>query len=807
MAVLDDLRFAGRGYLRRPLSSLAAVVLLGLGLGFNTALFAVVDAVLLTPLPYHQPDRIVMLWTGRNTDGTGGVSSYGDFIEWQTAAKSFSALAAYNITFGTVTGEGDPEEINGSVVSPDFFAVLGVRPLVGRTIAPGDELIAAAAGRPIVISHSLWKRRFGGDPAVIDRTLTLEDRPRRIVGVMPANFEHPEPFWGHAAEYWSPMLVSEAMRTAYGSRYLRVIGRLRDGVPIEAGRQEMDTIGRQLIERLPATHETSVVVAPMHDELAGGTARLALLFLAATVLVLILVSVNVANLLLARINHRRLEFAVRTALGAGRGRLISQVLAESLLLGVAGGVAGLLCAKLGIQLVLAYGPGQLPGLEQAALDLRAMGFAIALAACTGLLCGAVPALRLARARLSGLLGSARASTGLEVSRRRTLIVATEVALAVPLLAGAALLVRTLIALQLVHPGFDPSNAMQFRLSLPQTRYADREARVAFFADMTERLAALPGVTAAGAASSLPLGGLNNTGGSIVFARADGSLAETGVGTRAITSGYFAAMGVPLQQGRLLTDGPEDASAVVINARAAESLWPGLSPLGRRIRAGQLADPPDDAPWLTVVGVVGDMRHEALGRQANAEIFQSHRSNVWSTMSIVVRSDGDPGALSTAIRDIVRARDPRLPIVGLGPVSAFLDGQLARPRFGALCAALFGVLGLTLTGAGTFAVLSLVVGQRVREIGIRMAFGASPRTVGTQVMVHSMAPALAGAGLGLLATTWLTRALDSVLYQVAPRDPVLLAGSAVVVLTVALLAAALPTWRAMRTDPIAALRAE
>jgi putative ABC transport system permease protein len=603
------------------------------------------------------------------------------------------------------------------------------------------------------------------------------------------------------------MTVVPEMRTAYGSRYLRVIGRLRDGVSVDAARQEMDAIGRGLIETMPATHEASVVLAPIQDELAGDAPQQALLFLAATVLVLLLVSVNVANLMLARINHRRTEFAIRTALGAGRGRLISHVLGEGLVLGIVGGAAGLLCAWLGIALVMAYGPGHLPGIESTALDARAALVAIVLATATGLLCGAVPALRLARARLSGLLGSTRASTGLEVSRKRTLIVAAEVALAVPLLVGAALLMRTLLTLQQVDPGFDPSHAMQFRVSLPQASYENRDARIAFFHELTAALSALPGVTAAGAASSLPLGGLNNTGGSIVYERADGSLAETGVGTRAITSGYVPALGVPLRQGRLLTDGPEDESSVVINARAAESLWPGMNAIARRLRPGQLADEGEPARWLTVVGVVGDMRHEALGRLPNAEIFQSHRGNAWSTMSVVVRTDGDPATLSAPIRRVVRERDPLLPVVGLGPVSQFIDGQLSRPRFGAFCATLFGLLGLVLAGAGTFAVLSLVVAQRVKEIGIRMAFGASPRSVGTLVITQSMAPAIAGAGAGLFLTIWLIRAIESVLYGVAPQDPLMLGGSVAVVLGVALLAAALPTIRAMRTDPIAALRAD
>ena len=805
MSFLADLWTALRAFVRRPWMSVVAVLMLAVGIGFNTALFAVVDAVLFTPLPYRDADRVVMLWTGRNADGTGGVNSYGDFLVWKRSATSFDSMAAYNISFGTLTGGGDPEEISGSVVTPEFFRVLGPAMVVGRGIEPGDEKIPLEDIRPLVIAHSLWMRRFGGDRDIVGKTVTFASRTRRIVGVVDRDFKHPEPFWGADAEYWSPMFVSDGMAENYGGRYLRTIARLKPGVRLQSARVEMDGIGRRLIAEMPADHTQTVVVSPIQDELVGDAKPLSLVFLAATGLVLCLVIANVVNLLLARMNHRRDEFAIRIALGASRARLVSQALAESAVLGLAGGLAGIVFARVGVRLVLAFQPGNVPGIEAAAVDNRALVFSLLLAILTGLLCGAWPAARLVRARLSGLLSGTRATTGLEVSRRRTLIVATEVALAVPLLVGGVLLLRTLSSLQHVDLGFDPANAVQFRLNLPAS-YATAESRAQFYTRLTEALAQLPGVRAVGAASSVPLGGLNNTGGSIVYERLDGALAETGVGTRVVTSGYFDALGVPLRQGRLLKDRGDDA-AVVINERAADALWPGASALGRRLRDGTMTDAPEEVRWLTVVGVVGNVRHEALGRPSSAEIFRSHAGNPWATMTIVARTAPEHPEISTAVRQIVRIFDADLPIVGFAPVSAFIDGQLARPRFGAFCGAVFGGLGLLLAMAGTFAVLWLLVAQRAREIGIRMAFGASPASVASMIVAQSMKPAIAGAAIGLLVAVWLSRMFESWLFGVTARDPWMLLGSVTLVLAAAFTASWLPAHRAMRTNPVRTLRAE
>jgi len=804
-AIVDDARAGIRSLARRPASSALAVGMLALGLGFNTALFAVVHAVLLRPLPYDDPDRVMMLWTGRNADGSGGVNSYADFAEWQTANTSFSSLAAYNISFAALTGDGDPEEVNGSVVSPEFFGVLRVPMLHGRGLEPGDELVGIDGGRPIVISHSLWQRRFSSDPAVIGRLITLGDRPRRVVGVVSPEFEHPEPFFGARAEYWSPLTVGGDMRTNHGARFLRVIGRLNDDVTLERARADLDAIGQRLIQSYPDTHEQSVVLGPIKTELSGDAGPLALVFLCATALVLCLAVANIVNLLLARLSGRRTELAIRAALGAGRARLVSGIVTESVVLGLAGGFAGLGCAALGINLVLAFGPGHLPGIEKTTLNAPVVLFSLALSVLAGLLCGLAPALRVGRERLSSSLGDMRGSTGPEASRLRVLLVAAEMALAVPLLIGAGLLTSTLVSLQRVDAGFAADHALQFRVSMPPVRYSSTPARTEFLSRALARLRALPGVTATGAVSSLPFGGLNNTGGGIVYERVDGTLAETGVGTRVVAGEYFESMRIPLKKGRFFEASNADAEAVIVNDRAAAALWGDADPIGRRLRFGQRADPPDQIRWLTVVGVVGSVRHEALDRPANAEVFQPYVANAWSTMMITVRTDGDTAALPPVITSVMRDLDAAMPLVNMGPVSRFVEGQLSRSRFGVLCAIVFGALGLALAAGGTFAVLSLLVSQRRREIGIRMALGATPRSVASLVVRQSMRPALVGCLAGALLAAWLGRFIEGRLFAVSATDFRIFTAGVGLLALVALAASWLPARRAMRTDPVVTLR--
>lgn len=796
-----------RSLIRRPGFTLAIGLMLAVGLGFNTALFAVVQSVLLRPLPYVKPDRIMMLWTGRNPDGTGGVNSYADYLSWKEQSHSFESLATYNISFATLTDAGDPEEVGGSVVSPEFFHVLHVPMALGRGIEPGDELVALDAGRPIVIAYSLWQRRFHSDPEILSKTLTLAGRQRPIVGVVAREFIHPEPFWNELAEYWLPLPVNDNMRTQHANHYLRVIGRLADDATPAGARAEMDQIGRELMKTYPTTNTASVVVASLHDELIGDTRPLLGMFFGALVLVLSLAVANIVNLLLARTSRRRAELLIRSALGASRGRLMTQLIVESVMMGLVGGVMGLAFAEIGIRVLVAYGTISAPGIENTRINATVVALAILLSTVTGAICGLLPAWRVGRVRFSSSLGDMRGSAGLEVSRARTWLVAGEMALALPLLLGAALLTQTLIREQRVDPGFDAAHALQFRVTLADTRYQEASAKTAFFGLLTSRLAGLPGAKSSGIVTSLPLGGLNNTGANFVFDREDGTPAELGMGFRAASSGYFAALGIPLHRGRMFTESDADKSSVVVNERAAREMWGNADPIGRRVRFGQLSDSADKITWLTVIGVVGDLRHEMLTRPPDSEVFQPYQANTWSTMTVVTRTDGDPAALVSGAREVVRDLDPRLALVGLGPAQGFIDHQLARPRFGVICATLFGVIGLALAAFGTFAVLSVLVAQRTREIGIRMALGAAPGRVRALVLRDTLVPAAIGCVTGGVLALWAARGIAAQLFGVTPGDPATLAGVIATLLVVTIAASWWPARRAMNVDPVKALRTD
>lgn len=804
MSVLaQDLRNAWRGLARQPAFALLSAAMLAVGLVFNITLFAIVDAAILRPLPYRDADRLVLLWSGLNPDGTAAVSSPADYEDWRARARSFERMAAFNISLGTLTGDEAPEEVRGSIVTREFFDILAARPLVGRTFS--DEDYAQQAERPIVISESLWRRRYGGDEDIVNRLITLSDQPRRVIGVMPGTLLHPEPFWYREADYWSPFVIADGLRANRSSRFIRVIARVDEDATLDAARAEMDAIGRQLMEEHPDTNTTSVLVVTLADQLVGDTRPLFWLFLGASALVLFLAATNIVNLMLARANRRRYELAVRTALGAGRWRLARQMALEGALVGGLAGAVGLLLAATGVPLVVQRAPVNLPGLADAGLNPRVLAFGIVLSVVAGTVCGLVPAARVARARLTGTLTGARGTSGLETTRARTWLVIAEIAVATPLVVGALLLGQTLFNLQRVDPGFDPGQALAFRVSLASQRYADAESRVAFFRSLEDGLRALPGASAAGIVTSLPMGGLNNTGGVISSAPAPGAVArEVSGGFRYASSGYFDALGIEIVRGAAFGDGAEDLGTAVVNERLARELWGDENPVGRQVRLGA-ASATSPSPWHTVVGVARDVRHVRLTQPPDPEVFFPYAADPWTTMSAVVRTETPAGNRAAAVRDLVRRLDPDIAVVGLMPVADVVAGGWARARFGALSAVLFACIGLLLAAGGTFAVLSLLVAARRREIGIRLALGAAPHQVRRLVLRQAMLPAVAGCAAGAAIAWGAAGLLAATLFDVEPRDP-LAFGAALGALALAALAASwMPARRAMRVAPSSVMR--
>jgi len=801
-ALIEDARHAWRSLVRQPVFTVLAAGMLAVGLVFNFTLFAIVDAAVLRPLPYRGADRLMLLWSGRYPDGTAAVNSPADFQDWHERARSFSAMAAFNISLATLLDDDTPEEIRGSVVTREFFDVLATPPLVGRTFT--DEDYQVTSERPLVISEQLWRRRFDADPGIVGRLVTLSDHPRRVVGVMPATMLHPEPFWYRDADYWSPLRFSEQLLASRSNRFVRVIARLDDGASLESARAEMSTINGQLREAYPETNAELLVVS-LKDQLVGDTRPLFWLFLAACALVLFLAGTNIVNLLLARANRRRYELAVRTALGAARWRLGRQLMLEGTLLGVLAGSLGLLLSWIGVPLVVRRAPVELPGLLEAGLNARVLLAAVIVSVAAGAACGLVPALRVARARLSPTLSGARSTSGLETTRSRRWLVIAEIALATPLVVSALLLGQTLRNLQHVDPGFDPENALSFRLSLSQDRYPDGTARIDFFRRLEAGLTAIPGTVSAGIVTSLPMGGLNNTGGTIsAVSGSGGEPREVAGGFRMATSGYFESMGIDVLRGSLFGDGASDLAAAVVNERLARELWGDEDPIGRQVRLGGLDS---NGPWRTVVGVVGNVRHVRLTEAPDPEIFFPYGLDPWPVMSVVVRTDVSRERHGRLIQDAVRELDPRLAVVELRPVTDIVAGGWARARFGTLSAALFAVLGLTLAAGGTFAVLSLLVAARRTEISIRLALGAAPSRVRRLLLRQAMVPALVGCALGAAGAAAGAGLLSATLFGVDPRDPAIFVLSIAALSVAAFSASWWPASRAMRVDPVSALRGE
>ncbi|HET9450015.1 MAG TPA: ABC transporter permease, partial [Aggregicoccus sp.] len=772
--------------------------------------------VLLRPLPYAQEQRLMLAWES-SAERPLSVTSPANFRDWRQA-RSFSGLAAFtNVTFA-LTGEGTPVQVRGASVSSNFFEVLGVRPQLGSTFTPAPDGVRDA--RTVVLGHALWQQRLGADPAIVGKSLRLNDASYTVLGVMPAGFEWAAitpsgasaadgaQLWTPAPHHDVPQLGADAQRDVSAARdvgYLRVVGRLAPGVSQAQAAAEMRALGERLAREYPQYNTgTSVRVLPLREHLFGSVRPLLLVLLGAVGLVLAIACANVANLFLARATTRQRELAVRMALGAARSRLVRQLLTESLLLALLAGVGGALLATWGVDVLLALEPADVPRLGAVSLDGRVLAFTLGISLLTGLVFGLLPALQASDLDVHGALkaGSSRVAAG----RSRGALVVGEVALALVLLIAAGLLLESLWRLQRVDPGFGTERLLAFGVQLPRGKYPQEAQQVAFFQQVQQRLAALPGVERAGGVLTLPFDG-DNVGLQLDIEGAPPAAPgeQRGLGYQLATESYLQTLGIPLRRGRGFgaADARPDAEPVaLLSESAARRHWPGRDPLGARIRLGG-----EGNPWRRVVGVVGDVRHAGLTQEPREEAYVPLGQDSWGFLQFAVRTRGEPLALAGAVRQAVLEVDPEQPIGSVKTLEGLVAASVARQRFLSVLLGVFAAVALLLAGVGLYGVISYTAQQRTREIGIRMALGARSADVLRLVVGSGMRVALAGVGLGLGAAWGATRLLESQLHGVSATDPLTFALLALLVCGVALLATWLPARRATRVDPQVALRAE
>jgi putative ABC transport system permease protein len=810
----QDLRFGARMLAKNPGFTLVAMLTLALGIGASTAIFSLMNATLLRPLPYKNPDQIMMVW-GTNPGGYGWRGKTGfsgpAFLDYRQQNQVFEHMATFNGAGFTLTGTDRPDNVLGGLVTAEFFDVLAVQPILGRLFLPEE----AQTGRDhvAVLNYNFWQQRFGSDPNIIGQTIRLDATPYTVVGVLPQGFDFSIPDYFESRDLWVPGVLPRD-DSERGHKYLSVIARLKPGVTPGQAEQDLSAVTERLALEYPRQMEGfGVKLIPLHEQLVGDLRLVLLLMFGAVSFVLLIACANVANLQLARASARQKEIAIRTALGANRGRLLRQLLTESVLLALIGGVLGLFLASWGIGLLTGLGPAGIPQGTPVTLNPTVLAYSLALSLITGILFGLAPALQPTPTRLSESLkeggrNSAASQSGL---RLRRLLTVSEVALSMILLIGAGLLLRSFVGLLQVNPGFETRNILTARFDLPKYAYPEATKQSAFYTQVMERIKALPGVTAVGATDELPptMGRHANSFSLEGRAPIDQSSQSLAVQERLTSADYFRAMGVPLVAGRLFSDTDDGSAAPValVNQTFVRRFFPSENPIGQHLRFGAAN------PWITIVGIVGDVRGFGLDKQPNSEIYLSYQQqkflpyNPLANMHLVVRTAGDPNGLAAAVLGAIRELDKELPLPTARTMETVLAASIAERRSNMLLLSLFAIVALLLATAGIYGVMSYAVTQRTQEIGIRMALGAQAGDVLRMVVNQGLRLALCGVALGLITALALTHLLKTLLFTVSATDPLTFAGTALLMLFIALLAALVPARRATRIDPMAALRCE
>ena len=814
-SLMFDVRHAARTFARNPVFTLLAVAALTLGIGANTAIFTIVHGVLLKPLPYNDPDRLVMLWSTNALERRDrDTVAPRDFLDFRSA-KAFSALHA---TYGflvpaTLTTASGAEQVVVSVATPGTFEMLGRAPLIGRTFT--DQELNTA----VVVSHAFWQSRLGADPGVIGRTLNIQYQPRTIVGVMPPDFVYPyRTMLGPSGftrafhvEAWVPLaFIQDDARTTgvatltRNARFLAVVGRLQDGVTIDQARAEVAGIARHLSETYPDSNRVvGANVVPVHEQTVGSIRSALLLLTGGVGFVLLMACVNLANLLLARSTARQREMAIRSALGAGRGRLVRQTLIETILLALAGGALALVLMRLGIHGLLALAPPEMPRIDEVSPNAMIVAFTFGLALLTGMVVGLVPAFAASRPEVqSSLKDSSRSATGGRHQRRlRAALVVAEVCLAVVLTIGAGLLLRSFVSVVTIDPGFRPDHLLTLQITVPP-RYQTPEHRRAFYADLLSRLERMPGVSAVGGTTRLPLGSTNVSTKLVVEGRNLPPAELPEVEFRRAIHNYFPAMGIRVLRGRSfdVNDGPAAPPVAVVNETLARRIFGAEDPIGRRIQFGTAG-----GPWVSIVGVVGDVRHAGLEAPLAPEAYVHYLQNPPVNPFLVLRTTTDPSALTAAVRDALRAVDKDIAAYDVRPMTQVRTESVSQRRFILLLVGAFGVLALIMAAVGVFGVMELVVSERRPEIGIRLALGAQPADVVRAVVIEGLSLAALGVVAGLAVSLLMRPLLAAQLFGIRGIDPATFLAVPLLLIAVAAIASYVPARRTMKIDPVEALR--
>jgi len=808
---LQDIQFGFRMLLKSRGLAAIAIFALALGIGANTAIFSVVNTVLLRALPYPQPDQLVWFWESQPNLEQAPFSA-ADFLDYQAQNQSFQQVATIRRLSFNLTGQGAAERIPGMVATPNVFSLLGVHPILGRDFLPEEG--AFGAPRRALLTFGLWQSHFAGDRAVVGRSLTLDNQPVQIIGVLPANFR----YGGTDVLLWvNPVNVvpevfstfpdwEKNIRNNRETHYLSIVGRLKPGVALSQAQSDINTIVARLHQQYPVTTGHNVRLIPLRELSAGPVRQTLVILLGVVGLVLLIACANVANLLLSRAVTRRREIAIRTALGAGRLRIVRQLLTESMLLSLVGGVLGLALAWGLVRLLVAASPEQLPRVQEIALDLRVLLFTFGVSLLTGLLFGLAPALAATRHSLGHFLKEAGrgGAEGLAHNRLRGVLVVTEVAFSLVLLVCAGLLGRSFVRMLEVNPGFRPDHMVTMWMNFTSANYAPKGRPTQFLEQLIPRAAALPGVEGVAISNDLPLEGddtttgLSDVEGRAPFPRGQQPL----VGVHAVNPGYFRSMGIPQLRGREFSasDNANSTPVVIINQKLAETLWPAQDALGKHFHL--MGDKQSE-----VVGVVGNVLHNGLGESVSLESYLAFPQNPWSYVGLAVRTHGDPGAVYGAVRSLVEQIDPELPVHDMRPMEQVVAETMASRRLTLWLVGAFAALAFVLASVGIYGVMSYAVTERVHEIGVRMALGAQRRDVLRLVVGHGMRHAAIGLLLGSVAAFLAARAMTTLLFGIRPGDPLTYIGIALVLALAALVACYIPARRATSVDPMVALRYE